>query len=1501
LIDKFDNNEFSGGGKMEDEEDSAKNSLTNVTETKRKKSKWWKILLFFMIFVSSGIFFTFSYLQKSEYIRKMIAENVESLLLGVANADFTIGEIEFISLNEIEIKNALIYLRGDTLAYSEIIRVKYDIWEISGGNIEVEKLFLEKPLFKLIKDRNDSLWNVDVAFSSSENIEDIQDSSKANLRINVGKLIISGGRFQLRDSVELARDSQNDYHHMKYHNLEARKINLNMNAVYNLGDSVLAGTINNLTMKEMGSLFDIEIKGGFSFSKNKTIAKNLSVILADGEIIIDGIFGDYNPLYPLYSDYENADVNCNILLNNIDVSNVEKFANNHIPILGKYDIKSKLNGKLNDLRHDTKIKFGKSYLNINGVLGNMFDDLAYKIENMSGYITESDVLKSLKPLDIKNIPHFQNIEILNSRGSGNLSEVDYSIKFESIFGDINSTGKVIFKDSVEINSKLNGNKINLKNIAGLEKFNTSLNIISNIKLNINNKNKINGSVLLKVNNSIINGELIDSLFVNVISDDNEFIIDDLILDSRDIGNVILDGIISTRDDSSFVEISGKMKKVNLDFLNIKNLPRKISTGFEINSDGFDADKSDYKVNLKNISLKYNNKLIRNINLSIKNSASNSVNNKRKFNLNSTVLDLDMSGDFRFDDLSLLSKNLNLLINNKLRENTPFYLEDSLISVKKEETIFPNINLFLKSNIKINNQLNNLLDLSEFKLISEINLNIKSGNDSVEIITDSGSIKSLIFDDNKRSNKIKNNRIIADNITFSNLFEFSALDNSFGNFYCNLSSENIKIRNNIINSLEINSHKNKNNINFSISSTLNNDIENKVEGEVLFGKNIELSISKLKLNNNNNNFDIINQNKIDFLINSDKIISDDLAFIFNDKTKVNSKLSYDYKKTYINHLNLLIQDYSLSNLSNYLTENVSLSGMLKSMKVSLSGDVENPNIDILTRVDSLVVNDVGLGDLNSELEYKSPFVRGDVYIIDNKNNSNLALKIHSLPVEYNDSKIKYLKNKPTILTQYSTNFPLSVFSSFIPSLSKIKGELNTQININNNSGTLDYNGFVNINKSSLLVDKTNLNYLLDGKISIKTDSVLIDKMQIRNMKSDLRGGLLEAEGFVSFKDFKINQINILLNSEKIKVLSEKTKYSMPTLFGNYILQLDSLLISGNLEEPKINGTVRNVRANLKMPNKKSNQLIKSSLVYIFKNEKMIESHYDSTHIEKDKSAKKGFAELLNYDLDLEFPGLFSVDMVINSLTRLVANVGTKRSASGVRYIKDRNEAEAEFIGEIVLKENSYIYSKITGKKLLAKGTISFPTGEISNPLLDLEATYLQRTNDGIPFEVYLFIKGYKSNPEISFSYKYDGDLASGDPSEITQNAFSLMSLGTLMGDEGGSSDIFDESSFVSQMVSQSLSEAFLDYGMQAEVDFDMDNPDQAVVTLKGNLDFFKSIGLDNVQWSYGSNISNMGENEITVEIPLWEIGGLRFSKSNRNTIIYEDQTNLEFKMIFGGEW
>ncbi|MER3329945.1 MAG: translocation/assembly module TamB domain-containing protein, partial [Candidatus Kapaibacterium sp.] len=193
----------------------------------------------------------------------------------------------------------------------------------------------------------------------------------------------------------------------------------------------------------------------------------------------------------------------------------------------------------------------------------------------------------------------------------------------------------------------------------------------------------------------------------------------------------------------------------------------------------------------------------------------------------------------------------------------------------------------------------------------------------------------------------------------------------------------------------------------------------------------------------------------------------------------------------------------------------------------------------------------------------------------------------------------------------------------------------------------------------------------------------------------------------------------------------------------------------------------------------------------------------------------------------------IDMQINQFLSTSVIVGTPISLRNIRYVKRRNSKEAKLYGRIVLKEGS----KLSFFKTFdIEGDINFPTGNISNPSLDLTATYEGTTVDYKNYKVEIFVTGTKEKPDLRFEYEIGGDSGVGDEEKKLSNIITLLLTGRLSESgtgNGSGQEINLQSTIASDIITRQIAQELGKLGLSAQIDFD-ENFEDARVKIGGDI-------------------------------------------------------------------
>ncbi|MBD1208751.1 MAG: translocation/assembly module TamB domain-containing protein [Ignavibacteria bacterium] len=164
---------------------------------------------------------------------------------------------------------------------------------------------------------------------------------------------------------------------------------------------------------------------------------------------------------------------------------------------------------------------------------------------------------------------------------------------------------------------------------------------------------------------------------------------------------------------------------------------------------------------------------------------------------------------------------------------------------------------------------------------------------------------------------------------------------------------------------------------------------------------------------------------------------------------------------------------------------------------------------------------------------------------------------------------------------------------------------------------------------------------------------------------------------------------------------------------------------------------------------------------------------------EERSRLSFADKIDYALNVNLRGNFSVTMDWGPFEQLVANLAQENTDQPLRYVKTPDAPdEHKLFGDLILRDGStYKYYRV----FTASGKLAFNTGAMSNPRLNLNALLRgQRTitdrNGTSEYIVNLGITGTKKAPMLKMNYLVDNVPGVGDSTKIQNDAIMLLLFG-----------------------------------------------------------------------------------------------------------------------------
>ncbi|MCW5885213.1 MAG: hypothetical protein KIT33_09610 [Candidatus Kapabacteria bacterium] len=1458
-------------------------------------------------------------------------------------ADIEIDDISLWNPSGIKLYGVRLITAGDTLANVPVLTVNINYEPLLENKIIVNRLILDKPKIRILRSMQDSIWNYDkIAFPSTDTTE----TETTNLFIKAKHIEFKNAEFIYYDSTQTFINFET----MDYSHILLNEFDLVLSAEVNLSKNEFYTHIRKLRGKEIHSELDIkQFSGKFNVSPEVIYAKDLSTKLNDSEFDINvqmtsfDVFGEEKP------DLNKAYFEASIKGYNIGDKEIYKFAVIPISFGTKSDIYIDAEGTLNDLDvNRLRLVTGKSDVKISGNLQNLLDIdfFEYELSLDNSEFTRSDIINTLKSLDLSGIPDYNFATAKRLYVHGFLDSVYIDLDLKTGIGDLSGKAGINYgREPMRYFANVSIKSLNPAKLAKNNSLNGKINGKINFKGSGIDLNSLNSFLVADLYDS----EMFDIKFKNVNLDLNtahsNFVVNSLKInfpDKKYVGdsetstdeNLSLSGSLNLSDiDYPEYILNLKLSEINLKkILHQNTFPDYVSADIDIDMKGFEIDNIAGKINADFEALEFDDRAFLPFNLA--SDLDNLDSNNRKINITSDFFNLYISGKYQ---LSSLIDNIAL---------QGIYLADFI--VEKVESFNPQ-KLLLSDTLKIVKEYKKITEYPQIDAIIKFDFNDIS---PINLFLDSMSIYSGIKMDLRYISESEMSSIFIDTlkIGFTDIqtpdLKIRTDDLSFkGRLISNLNDSLTKLENFVLNldttsSLKINDLELSNTYSaivfdgttaqFKIGSVLNSTIAIRSEGSVEIGfSDLILKADTLEIGYNNLlNWQLTDQMLISSSPNTIEIMQMNLNRSDGERISLSGAIRDDIAE----NINLLITNVPVTDFLILVDEDTrkkysNTRFNLDSLRIRVNGDLNEPRIITAIHADSVIFSNYRLGTLNSRLIHNKTYSHGFVEIkspaLDNQKIIGIDINYLPLYLGLNPDLQRFDPDKQFDIRLKTSNMPLEIIAPFATGTKDMTGFLEANLVVEGNiSEGITYSGSAKSNNARFNLENTNINYLAEIEVDFNKDKINLTKINLRNIPEDSKFGRIgraSASGFIEKSGFEVGMIDISMQADRLLVMSDATMIPMPDLYGDFIVSTDAnpLRFYGTLDKPNLEGDANIIYAHLKMPLEQKRQAVRTYFTYqtIGDNVRLQSTTMRdtvSTDRNIDDKLAPSIADLINYNLTAKISGQFIVEMDMDLIGSMYAVIGTPDRSQALRYVKNRDQQEAQLFGEVVVRDQSTIKS---WKQFATSGTINFPTGSIENPYLNLTASYsgTMAENDlRKQFLVRMTIKGYKDNPTINFTYFIDGVEATGSSDQINEDALYLLVMGrTKTGNTVGGNNILNEgfASGVSNFATKALSELLMNTGVINSAEFDFQggsmNLGEATLRLSGQL-------YGGISWTVGGTVADLSSNnQITIDIPasefstnpFWSNFVLQLSKASTNNVLAnsQDAKNWEVKIKLGSSW
>lgn len=1497
------------------------------------------LLLFFIIFsIAVTILVNFHFFRSWALSKLLTIANNE--LVAKIEAD----DIFFSPIDGIVLKDVRIITAGDTLAQIEEISALLNFSDLLDNNINAQHLKLINAKIRLLCSK-DSVWNYDLIAPPSTDTS----SSDTELRIKIQNLVFQNTDLIFYDSTS-TRDTSGiiDFAHFHFQN-----INLKTLAEANLKDNDFFLDIRNISLTEGFTNAKVEkLKGKIGINKNGPFAKEMSGKLDNSEFEFSASLGNFDAFGEETPLIENAEMKLDFITNNFESKIVDYFYILPIKFGRIHNGFINIEGNLYNLRvNKLNIISDEQEIYISGVLKDIPipEKFLYDLDLSSSNTTEKTLRETIPEIDLGDLPKFSkvNFKKLKLKGSSDFVESDFD--FYSSLGSVSGTYNLKF-DDISYNGEINFSKLDLSKIVKNSDLISNLN--GSVKLEgidfdfqkmlIDLKLELRESKFRNINIEKLYSKLdiqepmkinIDS-FQLKLDRINEWVEEDFedFYNER-FGDISLSGQFDFENmQSPIYKISSSFKAIDLNqFFNDEKLPDHLTCNLNIDGRGFDIDSLNGRYNINVDELLFKDRAVFPFGANIELERNDTI---RNILIDSDYINAQMKGKFITSELiNVLAQEAVFLaefIDDKLNRIKPDFVYQKIDSIQDDKIIlksFSKIEGEFSADIKDISIINTFIDSLELNSRMFFKLKIYSDNSISSINIDTLDVQFL---------KISNPDFLiqANNLKLNSELYLEVQDSLpyFRLFNVDITQCQYFIYNNtILYEPIINVDFNGEVLNYTGKVGFNEDLKTEANGSIILqegGVDINIENGSLSwkdnttwqinepmvINSYGDFFQVKNLNigrdsyeniKIDGIIKNN--ISDNL------KIKINNLVAQNLIEIFDPELYLELQTLALT---------------MDTISIVINGDLKSPDIKMTFMSDSLYFNGVSIGTFNGNFHHNKDYITGNIISRNEDISEVINLDVKSLPIYLGlDSNKSIVDSARKFDIRMIVNkMPAGLLQPFAAGINNLKGDIDANIIIDGYlPDKIKWGGIFNISNGEFWVDNTNIKYLAEAKTEIIDSRLHVREARVRNIPEDIlfgRIGTADITGYVNIDNFKPGFMDLKINADRLLGLSEASAATMPDLYGNFIMSSgdNPIRFYGTLQEPNLEGDINVMYASIKMPLFEKRKSVRTSFNYNLVGDKYIlniKNERDTSDgnqlIGTVSEQEKNILDLMNFNLRIKILGPFGVTMDMELIGEMNAIIATPDKTVPLIYQKNRNNKDANLFGEVIVKEQSIIKSI---KQFNTSGNVSFPTGSIEDPTLNLIATHTGTSYSGSSSSQYLirmYITGTKLDPKVRFQYFIDGVEGTGSQEQINEDALYLLALGRTKNSVSptqGNNNLLNEGlvSGFSNFANKALSDLLASTGViqSAALDFRGGALDlnQATVKFSGQL-------YGGISWTFGGSLSDIsGNNEITLDIPaseflenpFWSNFVLQLTKASSTTsIVTQDAKNWEIKVKFGNSW
>lgn len=1311
-------------------------------------------------------------------LRAVVLSNLDSLLV----ADVELGEFDGNLVTGFSIDHLSLKVGEDQLIVADRLEILYDLFQIPGNTISIDRLTLVNPKIALLRGR-DGVWNFERMIRPKPD-----DTSSAPFKwvILLNRLEIQDGMVMLVDSAALAEagHDRGDPYYVEYHDFSLNQFHLVASLAVTSNE--MRAEIEKLSFHSAAPDFLLQrLSGLFSVRKDGAAVKNMvlqtgrSDILLNAELEGVDLFGGVD-----IGQLRRNPASLSLSAGQLDLNELERFIPELEFLNGFVALDLQAEGEFGELKvRKLGVVSGKTDLSISGTVFNLHSpsDLSLDVKFTESKLYGPDAATILPAFDLPDFT-LLGVTTLNLEYLGTPRNFQTKFLLETEAGNVHADGSLVLGGPATLKYKgeVQGTSIDLAKVLNDPALASDVRATAQIEGEGTSFDNLRSTLKLQIDSSSIAGRQVTLSQFLVEVGRRRMNITGFLEAGR--MRTILTGILDEqqRKHPAF-SFNANITSLNLDDLFLDHKHSSDLT-MEIDGDGtglsWDDLNADFRIDFS--PSRYRDYQINNGRFHLLVDQRNPE--QKQWKLESSVADFSLTGAFDTEYMAKLIAfelmNLRAALGEKLAS-----LDSSIVASVDRQELADLGDELAGAGKKLNAAFS--LRLKDLEPISNLT--------SDRIFNGVGHMEGLLegnYDELAVRGELK-----VDDFFYGNADSGVLIQNGVASLTVNALKPTLPLKD-----LEVRlvaeaerMHVNRSEVD-SLRLTFTYQQEySSYAGRAQFNRDTRTILS---------GFSSIAEDQVVFTFNDLQLAYKDFAWRADGGASVGfGTRGIDIKGLVMRrdtqsvrmdcHIgardnltaSITLHAIDLENLKYLITEQER--GMKRNafagvgnVTLSAAGTLQEPEYTVSLQASNVSFRGIPFGEIAGDFSYAREVLDTDLHIEEKRpgTSARTLLTVRGrLPMHLALKGTNGSADQPMNLTLHSDGIPINVLDPLLPTFDQLNGIMRCDVTLVGSPSSPDYRGMISLDSCSFLFVPNLVQYTFEGKFQPEANRIKVLDAVIRSKPSDdlrRREGVVHVTGDFAFEDFTPADFNLTANG-KLLVVKETTRGSSLSVYGNLFLEIGTagLRFTGAVDNSRLRGYILISNSSLIFPPTEGSaggeELINSVPVVVIddtahavvQTASPISVRYfgvDTAGVKEDGGRKNGvpsksFVDGIHYDLVVEAAGgNTEFRMIFNAATNeeLVANLVGRFSIT---------EDGKRWIGTLTIDRAYYNFIK----RFNADGTIRY-TGEFLNPELNITARYegIRTSSDtsgsGKSEKVIVTMKitGTKNEPKLAWSMTID---------------------------------------------------------------------------------------------------------------------------------------------------